>query len=376
MWKVSKWRNAARLRLIRLLSGTSPERGHRRLVLGLGLSRQGSEPVSNRDHLLKIRLEGANVGSGRIPVDHLIHLLSEFRKVLLRTGAVLQGDSNSVRRGSKPKSLTEGLKLDLVNITEGSPVTVLEFDRTTDQPGLPGIDLGMQTLEKAVQGLSQVQQDIRALPPGFDRGVLLAWRDLGLLFEKGVSRIEFGLNDRPQPVRADYTRAGYRRVQELIQGPRLNMRAIEGRLLMADFKEHGTRCRVHPAVGDPVLCLFDEEQKEEVLDSILHFVRVIGEAREEPESGRIASIKIADIQVLEDRENDQEDLLPVGIPLPMDFWRSLTIEELARSQNVEPLRDPTILFGTWPGEVDDGFEEAIRTLRQRDVVDGTPKDPC
>ena len=187
--------------------------------------------------------------------------------------------------------------------------------------------------------------------------------------------MEFSLNDRPYRILADYTRGGYLRVQELIKGPRVNMRTIEGRLLMADFKEHGTRCRVHPAVGDPVLCLFDEEQKEEVLDSILHFIRVVGEAKEDPESGRISSIKIADIQILEDREDDQVELLPVGTPLPTDFWRSLTIEELARSQSVEPIRDPSVLFGTWPGKVADDFEETIWALRQRDVVDGTPKGP-
>ena len=33
------------------------------------------------------------------------------------------------------------------------------------------------------------------------------------------------------------------------------VRTIEGRLLMADFKEQGTRCRVHPSVGDLTMSL-------------------------------------------------------------------------------------------------------------------------
>ena len=36
-----------------------------------------------------------------------------------------------------------------------------------------------------------------------------------------------------------------------------------------------------------------------------------------------------------------------------------TLEELAQEQNVKPMADIRALFGTWPGEVDDGFEDAI-----------------
>jgi hypothetical protein len=39
------------------------------------------------------------------------------------------------------------------------------------------------------------------------------------------------------------------------------------------------------------------------------------------------------------------------------------IQELAQAQNVKPLTDVRSLMGTWPGEVDDGFEEAIDELR-------------
>ena len=139
---------------------------------------------------------------------------------------------------------------------------------------------------------------------------------------------------------------------------------------MADFKEHGTRCRVHPSVGDPVLCLFDEERKEEILDNILRYVKVIGEAKEDPITNKITSIVLHDIQRLEDREQERTDLLPQGTPLPTDFWKSLSIEELAKAQGVQPLSDVSILFGTWPGEPDDGFEEEVRKLRQQSLATG------
>jgi len=45
---------------------------------------------------------------------------------------------------------------------------------------------------------------------------------------------------------------------------------------------------------------------------------------------------------------------------------SKTLEDLAREQGVRPMKDPSELIGRWPGDVDDGFEEMIRELRQRD----------
>ena len=43
----------------------------------------------------------------------------------------------------------------------------------------------------------------------------------------------------------------------------------------------------------------------------------------------------------------------------------LTLAELAESQNVKPIRDVGELFGTWPGELDDRYGEAIDDLRHQ-----------
>ena len=48
----------------------------------------------------------------------------------------------------------------------------------------------------------------------------------------------------------------------------------------------------------------------------------------------------------------------------MDFWKSKSLQELARLQEVQPLADVRVLSGTWPGEKNDGFEEAIEELRK------------
>ena len=46
-------------------------------------------------------------------------------------------------------------------------------------------------------------------------------------------------------------------------------------------------------------------------------------------------------------------------PDPDIFWDSPTLEELAHAQKVQPMTDVQALFGTWPGDEDDGFEEAV-----------------
>lgn len=323
--------------------------------------------MNSNEPLLKIRFDGEAVGPGRIPVAHLLSFLANMNKALQRTGRVLTGDAESVRRGRQPHSIKEEVALDLTLLTHGSPAAVLGFERRQTGAALPGMDLGIDIFEKALSGLSAVQEADDSLPAGYDAGVLMAWRDAGTLFSQGITRIEFTLNHRETPLTTNMTPAGFARIQERIKGPQTNIRTIEGRLLMADFKEHGTRCRIHPSAGDPVLCLFDEETKDEVLENILQYVRILGEAKEDPVTGKIASIKIHNIERLEGREREAADLLPQGTPISRDFWESPSLDELAQTQNVGPMMDIRVLFGTWPGEMDDGFEEAIDELRHSSI---------
>ena len=321
--------------------------------------------------LLEVRFDGEAIGPGEIPVSHLLRFLASLNKALQRIGRVLQGQAESRQRGRLPRSIGGEVEFNLISLEEGSPAAVLGFERRQMAPGLPDLDLGLEVLDKAVNGLREVQEDDdKALPTGFDPGVLMAWREAGTVFGQGIERIEFTLNRREEVTRASFTPKGLMRIRQRISGPQVNVRTIEGRLLMADFKEHGTRCRVHSSVGDPILCLFDEAQKDEVLENILRYVRIAGESKEDPVSGKIASIKIHDIERLEDQRNDAQDLLPLGTPVSRSFWETPTLEELARSQNVQPMADVRSLFGTWPGEKDDGFEAAIDELRYRDTRSG------
>ena len=48
------------------------------------------------------------------------------------------------------------------------------------------------------------------------------------------------------------------------------------------------------------------------------------------------------------------------------FWESPSLDELAEIQDVRQANLDDII-GTWPGDIDDGFEEAITALRSEGV---------
>lgn len=317
-----------------------------------------------RNAFFALKLEGPDVKPGRVRLEEFLRLGQEILRAVERVALVLQGSADSQRAGRRPQDIRAAISLDVVEVTRGSPSAVIRFERSDPQSSIPGADLGFEAFEKFVEGLNVVTTGGDAHPSGYDAGVLLAVRDAGRVFDRGVDRIEFTLNRGTQPLRAVYNREGYARVQRSITGPQLNKRTIEGRLLMADFKERGARLRVHPSSGEPVICLFDESLRDEVFRSILRFVRVTGEAREDPATSRIASITISDIERIEAKEDLATEMLPSGAPLPGDFWQAMSFDELAAAQGVRPLTNIDTLMGTWPGDVNDGFEESIQTLRQ------------
>lgn len=67
--------------------------------------------------------------------------------------------------------------------------------------------------------------------------------------------------------------------------------------------------------------------------------------------------------------------LPDGTPVrvepmapPADFWRPISLDELARLQGVSPPASVEDLMGGWPAdELDDGFEDALIAWRAQEL---------
>ncbi|MCC5876862.1 MAG: hypothetical protein JJU11_11640 [Candidatus Sumerlaeia bacterium] len=321
--------------------------------------------------LLTVKIAGGSVGPGRIPVQHLLRLIANMEKALFRTGMVLSGTADSLRKGPREKRIKEAVALDLVLLTHGSPSVVLGFERDGHHDGdLFGNDFGTQVFESALDCLQLIQEGGDSHPEGCDPGVLMAWRDVGDVFKRDISHIEFSLNRVEAKKVVSFTPHGVENIQRRLSHPMKNRRTIEGRLLMVDFKEHGTRCRIHPSASEPVLCLFDQECRDEVLGNILQYVRIVGEAKEDPLTGKISSIQIQDIQRLEEETDVGMDLLPQGSPVPEDFWNSPSLDELTTRQAVRPVGDIRKILGTWPGDPNDRFEEEVHHIRQTGMIGG------
>ena len=135
---------------------------------------------------------------------------------------------------------------------------------------------------------------------------------------------------------------------------------------MADFKEIRRQFRIHPPVGDPILCQFNEQQTNAVMRNILKYIRIEGKAVEDPVSGRLVRIAVDSIESLEDGF-DGDPPQPEQRTGTHTFWDSPTLEDLANTQCVEPVTNVEVLVGIWPGDKDDGFEAAIDELRHSDT---------
>lgn len=311
-----------------------------------------------------VTLEGPAVAHGRIAVDDLTLVAGQLQRAVKRVALVLRG-GEAMKPGRPPKEVEELTRLEVVALRSGS--ITLELDLAAGERPLEGMDIGRRALDGVVEGLAILSEQAALpeetpLPAGWDAGVLLAAREMATVLRRGVERIEIQVRADGARKRARLEPRTVEVIARLIRGPVRNLRTVEGRLLMADFKETGTRCRVHPAMGRPVDCTFDEAHRQAVLDALTRYVRVSGEAQTDEATGRIRLLKIADIEIL--------DAIPKGGEEPYPFWEHLPVDELARIQGVRPVEDPAALVAPiWKSAAElQGFLDETYRARRSETV--------
>ena len=319
---------------------------------------------------LLVHVEGLGVKEGRIPLRYLTHFGRQFQMVLERTGRVLAGQASG-QRGRTPEEIRAACNLHVIAFQEGSFAMALDLPRS--QLALPGLDFGEQALEHALVGLERIRENGAELPKGYDLGVLVAWRDLGRLLQRDVQKVRFDLHTTRMHRSVTYDVTTYARVVELIEGPLEDRAVLEGRLLMADFKATGFRCRLHPPAAKPVLCTFNEALTEEIADALRHYVRVIGLAEKNPQTGEIRELTIRAVEVLDlyGEVEPEEQTEPVAVSVePADFWTGVDRDTLAERQGVEPVQRLESLWGDfWPDEDSvDEFIATVRAWRRQDIT--------
>jgi len=310
--------------------------------------------------ILTVRLEGPAVEGGRIALRDLVHFGRQFQSALERTARVLSGQV-SVRRGQPPVNIRQACALDVIALQKGSFSLAMDLRRT--QPALPGLDLGEQALEHLIEGLEVVCGPEPELPMGYDLGVLIALRDLGRLFDHGIERLIFDLHTSRVQRRVVHDYALHRRLVERIEGPLEDQIVREGRLLMADLRETGLRCRLHPPAEPPIHCSFDEAMAEEIINALRHYVRIRGPAEIDPLTGKVRKIEIRDLEILDWDEEKEISAKSRAVAEPGLFWTGYDVVTLAEEQGVQPVQSLDDLWGDfWPE--DESVDEFIETVRR------------
>ena len=300
--------------------------------------------------VLKLRVEGPGVTSGAIAVPVLVRICQAAQDAVNRQAEAMRG-GQSLRPGPKTSEVYEECTLELAGIKKGS--TVLPFRLAKPQQALPGaLTFGVDVVTRVVVAVKDVASNGQNIEPG----VLDSLKSIGEILERcRVSKIEWIAPPRSghRTIRAVFDKRVREQVLQRIKAPSQKQETVEGVLEMADFKEQEHKCRIHPLIGQPVLCSFDEAQEDEIYDSLRKPVRVTGTAKINPNSGKIEELHIEKIGIVEQ--------LLLGAK---DFFTGRSIEQLAEVQGVKPLDKPSVLAGGWPADQDiDAFLEEIYSTR-------------
>jgi len=303
---------------------------------------------NTHEPLLILRAKGPATEGGRIQLVDLLRIGRHIQSAVERVARVLVGQADSRRPGRKPQEIVKECTLEVVAFSKGSFEIALDLPRSKFET----MHLGVEAVEKLFEGFDKIATDGYELPVGYDTGVLHCLRDMGGILSEGITEIEADTRTQRVSRKFIYNQDIRRRIIEKMHGLVSSLRSIEGRLLMADFKHKNEKCRIHPPVGEPVICIFQEELAEIVYEHLRHYVRVTGETTEDPETGHIKSIKLTDIEPVSVEGETFETITGE------DFWQEKSLEQLAAEQSIQPLQrlEDILGHGAFLWENDEEFE--------------------
>lgn len=303
----------------------------------------------------KAHLIGSAVREGRIDVEDLLVFVSYLKTAIERVAIVLSGAQASLTRGRRPQEIKRQCRLQFLGFEPGSVQLSFGLATPTQLP-FPFYDnLGEHAVRTLLEGLSAFKETNDSMPLGYDMGVLHAWIGVGKIFSRGIDCVTFTLLGTEAPISYDFDPQVFEKIEGKIRCPIQGQETlVEGRLLMADFKESNTRCRIHPPAGEPIMCSFDDEIRDDVLAALTKHVRARGKATLDAITGRIMDLDLSGVEIIEDDEAES-----------MGFWTVEPVESLARAQG-SPLspRFDDLKGHFWPeDETVEEFIEFVRHLK-------------
>jgi hypothetical protein len=299
-------------------------------------------------YALKVKVEGPGVHRKSIAVPNLLKICDSLQSAVHRQAEAMERPlASTLRRGPITASAQQECTLELIGITGGS--TGLTFRLSKPQQPLPdAMTFGADVLARVTRAIEDLEKD-KPTAADIDVGVLDSFVKLAEVVDgKVVSRVSLMVprhDGRSRAIKASLDMSVKARIAKRIKVSTERELTIEGKLEMADFKEAGKVCRIHPPIGQPLLCAFDPERADEIQNALRRPVRLTGVARLNPHTGKPEELKIKKIEIM--------DELLLGA---RDFFLSRTLERLAEAQGVRPLDNPREMAGGWPeGENLDEF---------------------
>jgi hypothetical protein len=302
------------------------------------------------NYVLKLKVEGPGVHHKGIAVPDLLKICGAIQSAVHRQAEAMEKPAaRTLRRGPITVSAQEECTLELFGISGGS--TGLLFRYGKPQPPLPmpgAVNFGLDVIAKVAETIHELGTRKQA-GVEIDTGVLDSLNELGeVLDKKAITRISLRVprHNGRRTIKAILDTTVRERIVARVKIPSRDQLTIEGNLEMADFKDLGKACRVHPPVGLPLQCSFKPDLEDQVYAALRKPVRLTGIARLNLNTGRAEELEIEKLEIL--------DELLVGA---RDFFAPRSLEQLAQAQGVRPLTDPNELAGGWPP--DENIDEFI-----------------
>jgi len=316
----------------------------------------GRRVSKHTKYVLKVKVEGPGVHRKSIAVPDLVKICESIQSAIHRQAEAMEKPAaQTLRRGPITASAQKECTLELVGIVGGSTGLLFRYSKAQEHLPIPNAEtFGVDVLAKVAETVKKLGAK-KEMPTEIDPGVLDSLSELGEIFEKkAITRISLNVprhNGRHKTIKAVFNPTVIERIAERVKSPTHVRLTIEGRLEMADFKELGKLCRVHPPIGQSLLCSFEPEFEERIYAALRRPARLAGTAKINPNTGRPEELKIEEIEIL--------DELLLGAK---DFFQPRSLQELAEAQGVRPLSNPKELAGGWPQ--DENVDEFVASTYQ------------
>lgn len=303
--------------------------------------------------LVQLKVDGPGIRQGRIPVPDLIRICQEMQNAVSRQAEAIEGKKN-IHPGPISSAIRSECTLELIGIGKGS--ALLRFDLA--KPQVPLFD---DQGSLAVEVLTELASTIKSLGNGgrkdISPGVLNSLYSLGSVTEgKRISKLSWILPGRGghKRVSAEINKSVRARIATQLSKPRLTVVTVDGVLDEADFLPTPRHCRIDPALGHPLNCTFSPDLDNVILGLMRRPVRITGEGHIPPYGDRPDSVQIQMIH--------EVPSLDLGRNM---FFANYSIEELAATQNIKPLKSASDLATSSPEDEDvDAILEEIYSSRK------------